>query len=106
MRKWLVLLAIAGFLLTTSGCGTAPDEEMLIKDENINPTIESTEETVPELDSTEYWEIVQDEIVSMLKKHNLYVSATTHGYPCKQFHVEPGIVTNDGKAVASGLPQG
>lgn len=79
-------------------------EKVPFQTETASPTTEATE-APPIYDSIEYWDIVQDEIVSMLKQHNLYVTATSHAYPCVQLYVEPGIVTDDGKAVASGLYQ-
>lgn len=104
MKKRFVWFIIVALLFTISGCGTE-DEKVSTKTDTVSPTPEETEPPIPTLDSIEYWEIVEDEIVSMLKEHNLYLSATTHGYPCKQFHVEPGIITEGGTAVASGLSQ-
>lgn len=104
MRKWFVWLVVVVLLFTISGCGIETGE-VPSETETVCPTTEATELPIQALDSIEYWEIVQDEILSMLKEHNLYLSATTHGYPCKQFHVEPGIATDDGKVVASGLSQ-
>jgi hypothetical protein len=78
---------------------------MPIDTESVQPTIEETEPPVILLDILEYWDIVQDEIVDMLRSHNLYIDIISHAYPCVQFYVEPGIVTEDGKAVASGLTQ-
>ena len=104
MRKWIIWFAAVAMLLAICGCGT--DVEGVPGDTKSEPpTIKETEPPVIVLDNLEYWDVVQDEIVSMLKEHNLYLRATSHGYPCKQYHVEPGIVTDDGKAVASGLSQ-
>lgn len=104
MRKWFVWFAIIALIFTICGCATEVDE-VSSETETVSPTTEATEPPIPVLDSLDYWEIVEDEIVSMLKEHNLYLSAITHGYPCKQYHVAPGIITDDGKAVASGLSQ-
>ena len=104
MRKWFIWLIVVALLFAISGCGTEVDE-VLSEIETVCPTTEVTEPPPPIYDSIEYWEIVEDEISSMLNQHNLYVSATTHGYPCVGFYVEPGIVTGDGKLAASGLSQ-
>lgn len=104
MRKWFVWLVVVVLLFTISGCGIETGE-VPSETETVCPTTEATEPPIQALDSIEYWEIVEDEIVSMLNQHNLYVSSTTHAYPCVGFYVEPGIVTDDGKVVASGLSQ-
>lgn len=105
MRKGSILAVVAVFLFTISGCNLATDNNPSINAEITYLTTEETEPPIPTFDSIEYWEIVQDEIVSMLNQHNLYTSAITHVYPCVQFYVEPGIVIDDGKIVASGLSQ-
>ena len=75
--------------------------------ETVSTTTEATETTipVPVYDSIEYWEIVHDEIVTMLNEHNLYVAAINSSYPCVLYEVEPGIQKDDGQIVASGLTQ-
>jgi hypothetical protein len=91
-------------LLAICGCGT--DVEGVPGDTKSEPpTIEETEPPVILLDNLEYWDVVQDEIVDMLHSHNLYMDNISHAYPCVQFYVQPGIVTEDGKIVASGLTQ-
>lgn len=106
MKKWRVLCLVAVLLFVISGCSAPMDEPGSSNNtDNFYPTEEEVEETIPLLDSIEYWEIVRQEIVAMLNSHNLYVSTITHGYPCVQFLVEPGIVTDDGQIVVSGLSQ-
>lgn len=104
MRKWIIWLAAISLLFVISGCSTEV-KGTPVDTESVPPTIVETEPPVIILDNLEYWDVVQDEIVSMLMEHGLYLRSTSHGYPCKQYHVEPGIVTDDGKAVASGLSQ-
>ena len=91
-----MLCLITVLLIVISGCSTSNAE---ITDVN------ATEMTIPTLDSVEYWEVVKNEIVSMLNQHDLYIDIITNAYPCVQFYVEPGIVTDDGEVVASGLSQ-
>lgn len=104
MRKWVIWVTVATLLFTISGC-SIEDEGMLTDAETLNPTIMETEPPVVELDNLAYWDIVQDEIVDMLQSHNLYIDIISHAYPCVQFYVEPGVVTEDGEIVASGLTQ-
>jgi signal peptidase I len=104
MRQWVIWLTAVALLFAISGCSTEV-EGMPIDTESVQPTIEETEPPVILLDNLEYWDIVQDEIVDMLRSHNLYIDIISHAYPCVQFYVEPGIVTEDGKIVASGLTQ-
>lgn len=96
MRKRYKLCLIAVLLIVLSGCNTSDTDITEIK---------TTEATVPTLDSMEYWDIVQDEIIAMLNSHGLYVSQIASGYPCVQFYVEPGVQTGDDKIVANGLSQ-
>ena len=92
-------------LLFASGCSVDDVEiEPSTNIEIVHPTEEQTEVTVPALDSIEYWEIVREEIISMLNRHDLYVSHIDSGYPCVHFFVEPGVKTAEGKIVAAGLP--
>lgn len=104
MQKWFALFLAVTLVFTISGCNTE-DGEVSAKAEATAPTTEQTEPPPPTYDSIEYWDIVEVEIVSMLNQHNLYVSSITHGYPCVGFYVDPGIVTDEGKPVASGLSQ-
>ena len=55
---------------------------MPIDTESVQSTIEETEPPVILLDNLEYWDIVQDEIVDMLRSHNLYIDIISHAYPC------------------------
>lgn len=106
MKKWYVLCLLAVLLLVISGCSASIDETGSSNNtESVYPTEVEVAETVPLLDSIEYWEIVRDEIIAMLNSHNLYVSHIDSGYPTVQFFVEPGIQTDDGQIVASGLSQ-
>lgn len=106
MRKWYMLFIIVVLLFTISGCNTATEEEeSSINTEITYPTDEETESTIPILDSIEYWELVQEEIIAMLNRNNLYVSAINSSYPCVLYEVEPGRQTDDGKIVAAGLSQ-
>mgnify|MGYP007130639088 FL=1 len=66
MRKWFVWLVVVVLLFTISGCGIETGE-VASETETVCPTTEATEPPIQALDSIEYWEIVQDEIVSMLK---------------------------------------
>ena len=104
MRNWFAWFTVVVFLFTLSGCGKE-DREVPTKPETTFPTVAETEPPVIELDNLEYWDIVQDEIVDMLRSHNLYIEIISHAYPCVQFYVEPGVVTEDGEIVASGLTQ-
>ena len=69
------------------------------------PDTQSTEPSSPIYDSIEYWDIIHDEIISMLNEHNLYVSDINSSYPAVLYNVEPGIKAEDGKIIASGLSQ-
>lgn len=104
MRQWVIWLTAVALLLVISGCSTEV-EGIPIDTESVQPSIEETEPPVILLDNLEYWDVVQDEIVDMLRRHNLYIDIISHAYPCVQFYVEPGILTEDGKTVASGLTQ-
>lgn len=104
MRKWFVWLTVVTLIFTISGCETVADD-MLAETETVYPTTESTEPPIPTYESIEYWELVHDEIVSMLNEHNLYVAAINSSYPCVLYEVEPGIQTDDGQIIASGLTQ-
>lgn len=104
MRNWFVWFAVLALLLAIGGCSTEVNE-MPPGNKITYPTTEVSEPPPTIYDGIEYWEIIQDEIVSMLRKHNLYLTATTHGYPCKQFHVAPCIMADDGQVVVSGLSQ-
>ena len=104
MKKWYIFFIVAVLLFTISGCNAAT-EEPSGKAEITNLTVEETEATVPTLESIEYWEIVQEEIISMLNRNNLYVSAINSSYPAVIYEVEPGKPTDDGKIVAVGLSQ-
>lgn len=104
MRKWFICFAIVALLFTISGCGTEIGGT-LSENETECPTTEATEPSIPVYDSIEYWEIVHDEIVTMLNEHNLYVAAINSSYPCVLYEVEPGIQAADGQIVASGLTQ-
>ena len=95
MKKWCMRFALIALLLIFCGCSANSSCNME----------EETQPTVPTLENLEYWDVVQNEIISMLHGHNLYVTATSHGYPTVQLYVEPGVVTEDGKIVASGLTQ-
>lgn len=105
MKKWCILSIVVAILLVASGCSVDDVEiEPSTNIEIVHPTAEQTEATVPTLDSIEYWEIVREEIISMLNRHDLYVSHIDSGYPCVHFFVEPGVKTAEGKIVATGLP--
>lgn len=104
MRKWFIWLIVVALLFAICGCDKEVDE-VLAETETVCPTAEATEPTTPVYDSIEYWEIVHDEMVSMLNEHNLYVAAINSNYPCVLYEVEPGIQTADGQIVASGLTQ-
>ena len=105
MKKWCILSIVVAILLVASGCSVDDVEiEPSTNIEIVHPTEEQTETTVPTLDSIEYWEIVREEIISMLNRHDLYVSHIDSGYPCVHFFVEPGVKTAEGKIVAAGLP--
>lgn len=104
MRQWVVWLTAIVLLFVISGCSSEV-EGIPIDTESVQPSIEETEPPVILLDNLEYWDVVQDEIVDMLRSHNLYIDIISHAYPCVQFYVEPGIVAEDGKTVASGLTQ-
>lgn len=96
MKARLMIFLAAILLLVTSGCSTASDENAVPKE---------TQPEIPVLDNLEYWDIVQPEIVSMLNDHNLYVGVTTYPYPCVKFEPEPGVITEDGEIIASGLTE-
>lgn len=104
MRKWFIWLIVIALLFAICGCDKEVDE-VLAETETVCPTAEATEPTIPVYDSIEYWEIVHDEMVSMLNEYNLYVAAINSSYPCVLYEVEPGIQTADGQIVASGLTQ-
>lgn len=104
MRKWVIWLAVATLLFTIGGC-SIENEATLADTEIVYPTVEETETPVVELDNIAYWDIVENEIVDMLRSHDLYIDVISHAYPCVQFYVEPGVVTEDGEIVASGLTQ-
>ena len=91
MRKWFIWLIVVALLFAICGCDKEVDE-VLAETETVCPTAEATEPTTPVYDSIEYWEIVHDEMVSMLNEHNLYVAAINSNYPCVLYEVEPGIV--------------
>ena len=77
MRQLVVWFTTVALLFTISGCSTET-KNISSKTETTFPTTMETEPPVIILDNLEYWDIVQDEIVSMLKRHNLYVTSTTH----------------------------
>ena len=104
MRKWFVWLTVVALVFTISGCGIEAGE-VSAETETAYPTTEATEPPIQVLDSIEYWEVVNDEIVSMLNEHNLYVATINSSYPCVLYDVEPGIQTEDGEIVASGLTE-
>ena len=104
MRQWVIWLTAVALLFVVSGCSTEV-EGIPIDTESVQPSIEETEPPVILLDNLEYWDVVQDEIVDMLRRHNLYIDIISHAYPCVQFYVEPGVVTENGEIVASGLTQ-
>lgn len=104
MKKSLVLFIVIVLLFTLSGCSTK-DEGAYSETETANPTTQSPEPQIPIYDSIEYWEIVNDEIVSMLNEHNLYVSSINSSYPCVLYEVEPAIQAEDEQIKASGLSQ-
>lgn len=106
MKKWYALFLVAVLPFSICGCGEVTTQEELPNNtETPEPIVEETEATVPALDSSEYWDIVQAEIIAMLNSHNLYISAINSSYPCVLFDVEPGKKTDDGKIVAVGLSQ-
>lgn len=94
MKKRYIFLIVAIYLVLISGCSSTTDTDIVDKE---------TQPTIPTYDTIEYWEIVHDEIVSMLNEHNLYVDAINSSYPCVLYEVEPGIQTDDGQIIASGL---
>ena len=104
MRSCFALFTIIALLFTISGCDTETTE-MSFQTETVCPTTAETEPPIQKYDSIEYWDIVHDEIVSMLNDHNLYVAAINSSYPCVLYEVEPGMQTDDGEIVASGLTQ-
>lgn len=104
MRNCYALFVIVVLLFAISGCGIK-DGEANFKPETEKTTIQSPEPPSPIYDSIEYWNIVHDEIVAMLNEHNLYVSAINSSYPCVLYEVEPGIRTEDGQIMVSGLSQ-
>lgn len=106
MNKWYIMFPLLVLLLALNGC-TSLSNDNDTSATKVTQSATNTNEIEPPIltyDSIEYWEIVQDEIVSMLNQHNLYISAITSGYPSIQFYVEPGVEL-DGKIVASGLSQ-
>lgn len=103
MKNSFALFVVIILLFTTSGCSVEV-EETYAETETLNSTTQSTELPRPIYDSIEYWEIVHEEIVSMLNEHNLYVSAINSSYPCVLYEVEPGIQVEDGTIIA-GLSQ-
>ena len=106
MKKWYMLFMVVVFLFTISACDVSTDQrEYPINTEITEVTIEETEATVRVLDSIEYWDIVQEEIIFMLNQNNLYVSTIDSAYPAIIYEVEPGKQTDDGKIVAAGLSQ-
>lgn len=104
MRNCFALFIVIVLLFAISGCG-AETEEAYAETETVMPTTHSTEPPSPIYESIEYWEIIHDEIISMLNEHNLYVSAINSSYPCVLYEVEPGIQAEDGQIIASGLSQ-
>ena len=104
MRKCIVWFSAVAMFFAISGCG-ADIEGVTSDTKSESPTIVETEPPVIVLDNLEYWDIVHDEIVTMLNEHNLYVAAINSSYPCVLYEVEPGIQTGDGEIVASGLVQ-
>ena len=104
MRNSYALFVIIVLLFAISGCGVEVGEANS-ESETEKMTTQSPEPPSPIYDSIEYWEIIHDEIVAMLNKHNLYVSAINSGYPCVLYEVEPGIRTENGQIIASGLSQ-
>jgi predicted small lipoprotein YifL len=104
MRNCYALFVIVVLLFAISGCGIKVGEANF-KSETEKTTTQSSEPSSPIYDSIEYWDIVQDEIVAMLNEHNLYVSAINSSYPCVLYEVEPGIRTENGQIMASGLSQ-
>ena len=101
MKKYLALFIVILLLFVISGCS----EETYAEIETENLTTQSTEPSRPIYDSIEYWEIVHNEIVTMLNEHNLYVSFINSSYPCVLYEVEPGIQAEDGQIIALGLSQ-
>lgn len=101
------MLFIAVVLLfAICGCNTVTSEgDPSTNVETTYSTVAETEATVPVLDSIEYWDVVQEEIIAMLNQNNLYVSAIDSSYPAVVYEVEPGKQTGDGKIVATGLSQ-
>ena len=99
MKKCFALFIVIVLLIATSACEAHSDIE------TSDSTIQPTESSSPIYESIEYWEIVHDEIISMLNEHNLYVSDINSGYPCVLYEVEPGIQAEDGQIRASGLFQ-
>ena len=104
MRKWNICVLVVVLILFLGGCQATEDDVSITDTESLNLTTIETDPPVITLESIEYWEIVEAEIISMLNRHNLYVSAISHAYPCVQFYVEPGIVIGE-KTVALGLSQ-
>lgn len=98
MKKCLALFFVIILIFAISGCE--------IETETQNSTTQSSEPPRQILDSIEYWDIINDEIISMLNEHNLYVSGINSSYPCVLYEVEPGIKGEDGKIRAYGLSQG
>ena len=104
MKKWNILCVVIILMFIISGCSTTVDDMELPTDtKSIYPSEEEVQETIPVLDSIEYWDIVNDEIVDMLNEHDLYVAAINSSYPCVLYEVEPGKRTEDGDIVATGL---
>lgn len=102
MRNCFALFITIVLLFTISGCDVELEN---YETETENLSTQSTEPLRPIYESIEYWDIVHDEIVTMLNDHNLYVSSINSSYPCILYFVEPGIQTENGQIVASGLSQ-
>lgn len=104
-QRFILCLATV-LLLLICGCTTTTGEaEQSTSAEQPHQADSTAETTVPLLDSIDYWEIVHDEIISMLHRHNLYVASINSSYPCVLYDVEPGSETDDGEVVAIGLSQ-
>ncbi len=89
MKKCCALFVIIVLLFAVSSCNTENEAAY----------------SKTEYDSIEYWEIINDEIISMLNEHDLYVSAINSSYPAVLYEVKPGIKGEDGKIIPSGLSQ-
>lgn len=100
-----MLLVATVLLFSVTGCGTEVVEGNSVNNENEGIHSEETEIEIPVLDSIEYWDVVQEEIISMLNRNGLYVSAINSSYPAVLYEVEPGVQADDGKIIAAGLSQ-